>query len=149
MRKRISFYQVRLERTGSFKFDHDHIDSPGVAEKAFREYLYNYCSTDRENFIGMYLNTKNQVAGISTIHVGSLNSSIVHPREVMTEAILHKAASVIVAHQHPSGNPTPSREDIEVTKRLMEVGEIIGISVFDHIILGENTYVSLKDGGYV
>ena len=98
----------------------------------------------------MMLNTKNQVVGLHRAHVGSLNASIVHPREVMKCAILNNAASIIVAHQHPSGDPTPSKEDLEVTKRLAEAGKIIGIDVLDHVIVtytGKN--VSLKEKGYL
>lgn len=98
----------------------------------------------------MFLNTKNRIAGISTAHVGSLDASIVHPREVFTEALLHKAASIIVCHNHPSGDPTPSREDIAVTQTLREAGQLLGIDVLDHIILGDDDrYLSLKEGGYM
>jgi len=82
-------------------------------------------------------------------HIGSLNLSIVHPREVMKPAILSNAAGVIVGHNHPSGNPEPSQEDIQVTKKLVEAGKIIGIEVFDHIILGDEKFVSLKEKGYM
>ena len=88
--------------------------------------------------------------GLHRAHVGSLNASIVHPREVMKCAILNNAASIIVGHNHPSGDPTPSREDIEVTKRLAEAGKILGIDVLDHVIVtytGKN--VSLKEKGYL
>jgi DNA repair protein RadC len=105
---------------------------------------------DREVFLVLMLNTKNQVVGLHRAHVGSLNASIVHPREVMKCAILNNAASIIVGHNHPSGDPTPSREDIEVTKRLAEAGKIMGIEVLDHVIVthtGKN--VSLKEKGYL
>lgn len=105
---------------------------------------------DREVFLVMMLNTKNHVIGLHRAHVGSLNASIVHPREVMKCAILNNAASIIVSHQHPSGDPTPSREDIEVTKRLAEAGKILGIDVLDHVIVSHTgKYVSLKEKGYL
>ncbi|SMQ86913.1 DNA repair protein RadC [Bacillus sp. OV166] len=105
---------------------------------------------DREVFLVMMLNTKNQVIGLHRAHVGSLNSSIVHPRDVMKSAILNNAASIIVSHQHPSGDTTPSREDIEVTKRLAEAGKIIGIEVLDHVIVSHTgKHVSLKEKGYL
>lgn len=98
----------------------------------------------------MMLNTKNQVVGLHKAHVGSLNASIVHPREVMKCAIFNNAASIIVSHQHPSGDPTPSKEDIEVTKRLAEAGEILGIEVLDHVIVSHTgKHVSLKEKGYL
>ncbi|PLT30145.1 RadC family protein [Peribacillus deserti] len=114
----------------------------------------NYCMNDmrfltQEHFVCLYLNTKNQVLHRQTIFIGSLNASIVHPREVFKEAFRRSAASIICVHNHPSGDPSPSREDIEVTKRLTECGKIIGIDLLDHIIIGEKKFVSLKEKGYV
>ncbi|BDG46305.1 MULTISPECIES: DNA repair protein RadC [Parageobacillus] len=103
----------------------------------------------QEHFVAIYLNTKNQVIYRKTIFIGSLNASIVHPREVFKEAIKRSAASIICAHNHPSGDPTPSREDIDVTKRLAECGRIIGIELLDHLIIGDQKFVSLKEKGYV
>ncbi|MBG9543554.1 RadC family protein [Cytobacillus firmus] len=103
----------------------------------------------QEHFVCLYLNTKNQVLHKQTIFIGSLNASIVHPREVFKEAFRRSAASIICIHNHPSGDPTPSKEDIEVTKRLAESGKIIGIDVLDHLIIGENKFVSLKEKGYL
>ncbi|PLR75508.1 hypothetical protein CU633_20870 [Bacillus sp. V3-13] len=103
----------------------------------------------QEHFVCLYLNTKNQVLHRQTIFIGSLNASIVHPREVFKEAFRRSAASIICVHNHPSGDPSPSREDIEVTKRLAECGKIIGIEMLDHLIIGENKYVSLKEKGYL
>lgn len=97
----------------------------------------NYVMNDmrflsQEHFVCLYLNTKNQVLHKQTIFIGSLNASIVHPREVFREALKRSAASIICLHNHPSGDPAPSREDIEVTKRLVECGKMIGIDVLDH-----------------
>jgi DNA repair protein RadC len=103
----------------------------------------------QEHFVCLYLNTKNQVLHKQTIFIGSLNASIVHPREVFKEALRRSAASVICVHNHPSGEPAPSREDIDVTKRLAECGKILGIDMLDHLIIGENKYVSLKEKGYL
>lgn len=103
----------------------------------------------QEKFYCLYLNTKNQVVFEKTIFVGSLNASIVHPREVYKEALKWSAASIIVAHNHPSGDPTPSHEDIQVTRRLKEAGEILGIECLDHLIIGADRYVSLKEKGYL
>ncbi|MCH1626564.1 RadC family protein [Ferdinandcohnia quinoae] len=103
----------------------------------------------QEHFVCLYLNTKNQVIHRQTIFIGSLNASIVHPREVYKEAFRRSAASIIAIHNHPSGDPAPSREDIEVTKRLVECGKIIGIELLDHLIIGEHKFVSLKEKGYV
>lgn len=102
---------------------------------------------DREHFRVMYLTTKNHVLGIDNISIGSLNSSIVHPREVFKRAIEKSANAIILVHNHPSGDPEPSREDIEVTKRIVDAGEILGIGVLDHLIIGDNSYKSLKELG--
>lgn len=103
----------------------------------------------QEHFVCLYLNTKNQVLHKQTVFIGSLNASIVHPREVFKEAFKRSAASVICFHNHPSGDPSPSREDIEVTKRLSECGKILGVELLDHLIIGEQKFVSLKEKGYV
>ena len=103
----------------------------------------------QEHFVGLYLTTKNQVIHRQTIFIGSLNASIVHPGEVFKEAFRRAAASIICLHNHPSGDPAPSREDIEVTKRLVECGRIIGIEVLDHIIIGDHKFVSLKEKGHI
>lgn len=104
---------------------------------------------DREVFFVMCLNTKNHVVAVHRCHIGSLNASIVHPREVFKSAILNNAASVIVAHQHPSGDITPSVEDINVTKRLAEAGKLLGIEVLDHLVVNnEGKFTSLKEKGH-
>jgi DNA repair protein RadC len=95
------------------------------------------------------LDTKNQPTAINICHIGSLNASIVHPRECFKPAILSNAASILGGHNHPSGKSAESREDVEVTKRLVEVGKIIGIDVLDHIVLGDGEYVSLKEKGFI
>lgn len=103
----------------------------------------------QEHFVVLFLNTKNQVIQRKTIFIGSLNSSIVHPREVFREAVRRSAASIICIHNHPSGDPTPSKEDIHVTRRLVESGKMMGIEVLDHIIIGNRKFVSLKEKGYI
>ncbi|KGR78661.1 RadC family protein [Ureibacillus manganicus] len=106
-------------------------------------------SLNQEHFVTLFLNTKNQVLHKQTIFIGSLNSSIVHPREIFREAVKRSAASIICAHNHPSGIATPSPEDIDVTKRLQEAGYIIGIDLIDHIIIGDHQFISLKEKGYM
>lgn len=103
----------------------------------------------QEHFVALFLNTKNQVIHRQTIFIGSLNASIVHPREVFREAIKRSSAAIIVIHNHPSGDPSPSQEDIHVTRRLYEAGKMIGIEVLDHLIIGDRKFVSLKEKGYV
>ncbi|WP_427338974.1 RadC family protein [Caloranaerobacter sp. DY30410] len=99
----------------------------------------------KEYFKTILLDTKNNIIAIENTSIGSLNSSIVHPREVFKEAIKRSSASIIIVHNHPSGDPTPSKEDINITKRLVEGGKILGIDLLDHIIIGDGKYVSLKE----
>lgn len=101
----------------------------------------------KEHLRVIFLNTKNVVIDVKDLSIGSLNASVVHPREIFSEAIRKSSASIIVCHNHPSGDPTQSQEDINITKRLYEVGKIIGIELLDHIIIGDNCYVSLKEKG--
>ncbi|OIK03924.1 JAB domain-containing protein, partial [Bacillus sp. MUM 13] len=121
----------------------------GVSKTAYDLLKQFFMEADREYFIVVCLDTKNQPTAINICHIGSLNSSIVHPREVLKPAILSNAASIIVAHNHPSNDPTPSREDIEVTKRLAEAGKIIGIDLLDHIVACTEKFISLKEKGYI
>ncbi|MEW6173642.1 MAG: DNA repair protein RadC [Bacillota bacterium] len=99
---------------------------------------------DREEFRVILLDTKNHVIQIETVAVGTLNSTGVQPREVFKNAIRRSAAAIILAHNHPSGDPTPSREDVALTQRLIQAGELVGIEILDHIIIGDNRYISLK-----
>lgn len=101
----------------------------------------------REHLKVIMLNTKNVVISIIDVSIGSLNSSIVHPREVFCEAIKKSSASIIICHNHPSGDATPSSEDINVTNRIKESGKLLGIELLDHIIIGDGTYISLKEKG--
>ncbi|MFC4403969.1 RadC family protein [Gracilibacillus xinjiangensis] len=107
------------------------------------------CKLKQEHFVVLFLNTKNQVIHRQTIFMGSLNASIVHPREIFREAVKRSSASIICAHNHPSGDPSPSQEDIQVTKRLVESGKVIGIELLDHIIIGDHRFISLKEKGYL
>ena len=99
--------------------------------------------------MAIFLDTKNKVLAVETIFRGSLNASIVHPREVFRQAIRRSAAALLVAHNHPSGDPTPSREDIDVTRRLVEAGKIIGIPVLDHVVFGDGKTISMNEKGLV
>ena len=95
------------------------------------------------------LNTKNTVIGVKDVFKGSLNSSIVHPREIFREAVQRGSANIIICHNHPSGDPTPSKEDINVTLRIKQCGDLMGIKLLDHIIIGNNNYISLKEKGII
>ncbi|MGB4171054.1 MAG: DNA repair protein RadC [bacterium] len=104
---------------------------------------------DREHFRVLLLSTKNHLIAIETGFVGSLNSSLVHPRELFRTCIRRSAAAIILLHNHPSGDPTPSQEDIQLTHRLCECGALLGIDVLDHIIIGDGVYVSMKEEGII
>jgi DNA repair protein RadC len=103
----------------------------------------------KEHFIVILLSTKNHIIATPTISVGTLNASLVHARELFKEAINYSAASVILIHNHPSGDPSPSKEDIELTQKLVQAGKVLDISVLDHVIIGDNKYVSLKEKGII
>ena len=116
-------------------------------EKAYRLIKSKLKDYHKEHFYIIALNSRNQP--IAEVSVGSLNASIVHPREVFAEAIKNKAASVVFAHNHPSGDPEPSEDDLVLTKRLVESGKILGIEVFDHIIVAKDEFFSFKDKGII
>src|SRR5690606_33939092 len=99
----------------------------------------------KEQFIVICLNSANKIIKHETVSIGNLNSSVVHPREIFKTALEHNAASIILLHNHPSGNPEPSNEDISITKKLVEAGKMMDIPVFDHIILAGNTYTSFVE----
>lgn len=110
--------------------------------------MQDMTSLQQEHFVCLFLNVKNQVLHKQTIFVGSLNASIVHPREIFREAVKRSAASIICAHNHPSGVPTPSPEDVDVTTRLYEAGKIVGVDLLDHVIIGDHQFISMKEKGY-
>lgn len=101
----------------------------------------------KEHFITLHLDGKNRIVCFDRVSVGSLNQSIVHPREVFRGAILSSAAAIIMLHNHPSGDPTPSPEDRAITKRLTEAGDLIGIRILDHVIVGDGQYLSFAERG--
>lgn len=121
------------------------VRSPADAARYFNDLEHQ----SQEFFDVVFLNVKNVVIGRKNIFKGSLNSSIVHPREIFKEAVRLSAGSIICAHNHPSGDPSPSPKDLEVTERLVEAGNVIGIEVIDHVIIGHGKHVSLKEKGYV
>ena len=142
---RIPIYKIMLIRDGSIAVKPtDAISNSATVVEIVRAYL---AGVDREHCIILMLDSKNKMIGINTISVGSLSSSIAHPREVFKPAILCNAAAIIIAHNHPSGDPTPSHEDRIVTDRLFWAGELLGIRLLDHIVIGEPTHFSFADTG--
>jgi DNA repair protein RadC len=135
--------QMVKENIGTYD-GRKNMNSPEEVYGFFRDYT-DMAESPEEQFYMLALNTKNQVVGVHLVSQGSINSSVVHPREVFKRAMLNNACSIIVAHNHPSGNPMPSQTDIDITRRLKEGGEILGISVLDHLIVGDGNYISLKE----
>ena len=133
-------------RVSREKLDTNKISSPDDAAMLMMEELRH---EQKEHFKILLLDTKNNVRKVSEISIGSLNSSIVHPREVFKEAVVNVASSIILVHNHPSGECEPSHEDIVLTNRLDECGKIMGIRVLDHIIIGDGVYFSFKEEGLI
>ena len=144
--KRISIVSIKMVREASVLYDIRKIDSPKDGAELGKKFLDDL---DREQLIVCCLDTKNQPTAINVVSVGSLNTSIVHPREVFKPAILSNSASIILFHNHPSGDAEPSKEDISITERIKESGNILGIKLIDHIIIGNDSYCSLKERGIV
>ncbi len=126
--------------------DKQKISSP---EDIYRRLYPKMREQKKELFIELCLDTKNRIIREEIISVGSLNANIVHPREVFKLALAESAAHIIVAHNHPSGDPAPSREDIEITKKLAQTGIIMGITLLDHVIIGDGRHFSMKEAGHI
>lgn len=133
----------RLQLSGLFPED-DIFSSPHDVAKFF---ISDLRFLQQEHFIVIHLNTKNRLLSKETITIGTLDSSLVHPREVFKAAIRQSSASLILIHNHPSGDPRPSREDLNLTRRLKEAGDLLGIPILDHLIIGNNKYFSMKEEG--
>lgn len=141
---RIPRYQVTLIRDGSIAYSYPRFTN---SRDIFAEFREQFLSLDREHFFVLTLDSKNKLIGMHDISTGSINSSIVHPREVLKPVILSNAAAVIFIHNHPSGDPIPSKEDRDCTDRLVKCFNIFGIRVLDHIVIGETDYFSFADSG--
>lgn len=139
LEKEVSVYYPEIDRK---------MNSPEKIAKFARQYLRMH-ELPEEYMYMLCMNTKLDMIGVFEISHGNVNSSIVGPREVFQKALLANAVSIVMIHNHPSGDPTQSREDVEVTKRLMESGNILGVQVLDHLIIGNPGYVSLKEKGYM
>ena len=144
--KRINIVSIKMVKESSFLYQTRQILSPSDAYEMIKEQLEGL---DREQFIIACLNTKNEPTNITVVSVGSLNKAIVHPREVFKTAILSNASSIMAFHNHPSGDTTPSDQDIQLTHRLSESGELLGIKLLDHLIVGDDSFTSLKEKGYL
>ena len=146
-RKRIDIVSTRMLKEYSILYATRRVESPEDAVGLMKDFLEDL---DREQVMLLCLNTKGEPTHISTISTGSLTASIVHPREVFKTAFLANANKIMIFHNHPSGDPTPSKQDMEITKRLKEAGELMGIELLDHIIIGDQgRYESLRRLNYL
>ncbi len=134
----VSVYRCQLVKEQDYPFSGT-VSAPEVAGNFLKSYFEGL---DRETVAVLLLNTKNNVIGLSTISVGTLNASLVHAREVFKVAILGSASSIILAHNHPSGDPTPSHEDTAITDKIEKAGEVLGISCRDHLVMGDTGFYS-------
>ncbi len=131
------------KRLSSFKEDKKpQIKNPKDVVKLFMPEMN---SLEKEHFKGIYLDSRKRIIKQETIFIGSLNDSVIHPREIFKIALDENAAAIILIHNHPSGDPSPSGSDVEITKELIEAGKLLGIEVLDHIIIGGNKFISLKN----
>src|SRR5680860_143981 len=137
-------YKISLLKSKISETEVKFICSQDVAENSFIHSLFTTDNNDKEKLYVIILNIKNKVIGYSLVSMGSLTASIVHPREVLKPAILASAASIIIIHNHPSGDPEPSTDDIEITNRISRSCSIMGINLLDHIIIAEKGYFSFK-----
>ncbi len=133
---------IKLIKEAELDYGVDKITRPGDAAKVLREYIGD---TDREMFVVICLDIKNQLNSINTVSIGTLTSSLGHPREIFKPAILANAAAIICGHNHPSGIPDPSRDDINITKKVQKAGDILGIELLDHVIIGDSSFHSMKE----
>ncbi len=140
-----SFELARRERAEIVEENFD-VKSP---EAVFKLIGSSIKDKAKEHFKLILLNSRNKKIGISSISTGTLTTSLVHPREVFKEALAHSAASVILAHNHPSGDPEPSEDDLKITRKLVESGKIMGVEVLDHIIIGKDKFYSFREKGLI
>src|SRR5690625_3004194 len=140
--KRVNIVRLQKVEKCSVLYKNRVIRSPEDGYELIKQFLGD---VDREQFVVVCLDTKNQPTSLTVSHIGRLKSSVVHTREIMKSAVLSYAVSIIVGHHHSSGDPESSPEDINVTKRIAEVGKVIGISLLDQIVLDDETLVSLKE----
>lgn len=146
----INIYTLRQvrQRTGWFEIDECSIDNPRECYKVL-QLLLDLKSEPVEKFGIVALNSKNHIAGVHIIAKGALNHNFIEAREVYQAALINNAHAIIAFHNHPSGNPRPSIEDVMLTRKLKKVGELIKVALLDHIVTGEDSYVSLKEEGVI
>jgi len=143
----IQKYDLRIvkESGNRYEFENKYVKTPEKAHQVFIKIL-ELDKRSEEVFAMLTIDVKSKLTGVFTVSIGNLTSSLVKPREVFKRAILQNSAAIILAHNHPSGNPQPSQDDIKLTKNLMEAGEIVDIEIIDHLIIGDGNYfISMKE----
>lgn len=145
--KDYALYELRIVRAKRKGYGYSQLQKFQSSRDVYEAFHERAKRADREEFLVLLLDIKNYMIGFNVVSVGTLNYVIVHPREVFKPAIISNAASIILAHNHPSGNPEPSDEDIRITKKLKDAGELLGIDVLDHVIIGDRDYFSFIDKG--
>lgn len=143
---RIPKMDIQLLREGSLKADRQYVRKPNDAYEVLKGY---FTGKTQEHFLILMLNTKNRIVGVSTVSVGTVDSALVAPRDVFVRALSSGCTSILIAHNHPSGESTPSQEDIALTHRLTEAGKLLQIPVLDHVVIGDDEYTSLKEQGII
>lgn len=143
---RLPVCRVALVRKGTLTAEARTIHNPADAATIARAIIGD---ADREHVVALLLDVKHRVIAVHLVAVGALDHAQVHPREVFKCAILANAAALVLAHVHPSGDPEPSRADVEITRRLVQAGDLIGIRVLDHVVLGDRSHVSLAERGAI
>lgn len=146
---RLYNYKIVREKTEVYYDGRKSLTSPYSIYEVLKEYYEQNFDMDKEHFSIIMLDTKNKVIGVNLVSMGTLNQTLTHPREIFRPAIMAAANSIFLCHNHPSGNSTPSVEDVSITKRLTEAGQLLGIQVLDHIILGNDNFTSLRQENYM
>ena len=142
--KRYYFCKIKLEKLKTLFYPDRKINSPEKVFDLVKEIIGN---SDREEILAISLNVKNEINGINISSIGTIDSSIAEPKEILKFCLLTNASNFIICHNHPSGDPSPSKEAINITLRIKECGKILGINLLDHIIIGNRKYISLKEKG--
>jgi len=149
--KFISVFRVSLVKDKRVSFESSHVNNSAQAQSILRKLIKAQGQQDRENFCVVFLSAKNEIIGLNIASIGGLSSAQIHPREVLKPAILANSAAMILCHNHPSGDPTPSPEDMEITTRIVQAASIMGIVVHEHLIISmhDDRYYSFADNGLI
>ncbi|MBF0230982.1 MAG: JAB domain-containing protein [Desulfamplus sp.] len=150
-KKFISVFRISLVRDRHIKFEQKNITTSQEAQGLLKRLIETQGNPDREQFCILLLNSKNQIIGLNIVSTGDLSSAMIHPREVLKPAILANAASMILCHNHPSGDLTPSDGDVAVTKKIVKAAKVMCVAVHEHLIISmyDNSYYSFADSGLI